>query len=88
LTTPPDAVIRDTNTGEWWSIEAPGDPDLDVGGGVGFDPLWRGHTLFIDFVTYHDPYRPTLTHYEIDCDGQTVVRAVPMGPLSFNEPVE
>jgi len=76
-------AVEDTQTGEWRSIAAPGRPTM---GGV-FDPLWRGHTLFVDFVTaIVDPLRPTLTHYEIDFDSMTVVRAVPMGPLSFNEP--
>jgi hypothetical protein len=44
--------------------------------------------LFIDFSTCQDPYQPTLTHYEIDFDTTTVVRAVPMGPLSFNDPMK
>lgn len=77
-------AAEDTETGEWRSIAAPGRPMM---GGVLFDPVWRGHTLFVDFVTsIIDPLRPTLTHYEVDFDSLTVVRAVPMGPLSFNEP--
>lgn len=79
-------AVEDVRTGEWRGIRAPGDPLGAVSGTVGFDPVWVGHTLFIDFDTVVDPYRPTFTHYEIDWDSLTAVRAVPMGPLSFNQP--
>jgi hypothetical protein len=81
------AVVEDTRTGKWRSIVAPGQPQSWVSSTT-FDPICVGHTLFIDFSTYLDAFTPTLTHYEIDFDTATVVRAVPMGPLSFNEPAK
>jgi hypothetical protein len=81
-------AVEDTKTGAWHSVVAPGEPDMHVEGATSFDPAWSGHMLFIDFSTYQDPYQPTLTHYEIDFDTTTVVRAVPMGPLSFNDPMK
>jgi hypothetical protein len=87
LLTSNGVVVKDARTGAWWSVEAPGQPSMAVMGAVSFDPEWRGHTLFTDFKTFMDPFQPTLTHYEIDFDSMTVVRAVPMGPLSFNETV-
>jgi len=81
-------AVEDTKTGTWRSVVAPGQADMHVDGTLGFDPAWSGHTLFIDFSTWQDPEAPTVTHYEIDFDSMTVVRAVPMGPLSFNEPRE
>ncbi|MCL5734069.1 MAG: hypothetical protein M1274_00525 [Actinobacteria bacterium] len=61
---------------------------MAVMGAVSFDPAWRGHTLFIDVETFIDPRRPNLTHHEIDFEKMAVVRAIPMGPLSFNEPMQ
>ena len=77
-------VVKDTQSGEWWSVRAPGRPTIAVSPGT-FDPVWHGHTLFIDFATTMDPFEPTQTHYEIDFDSPKVIRAVPLGPLSFNE---
>lgn len=77
-------AVEDKLTGEWWSLVTPG----HAIGSMFSEPAWSGHTLFIDFTTCTiDPLRPTLTHYEIDFDTMTVVRAVPMGPLSFNGPI-
>ncbi len=80
-------AVEDTNSGTWHALIAPGEPLGAVSGTVGFDPAWVGHTLFIDFDTVVDPYQPTSTHYEVDFDSMRVVRAVPMGPLSFNKPL-
>jgi hypothetical protein len=78
-------LLSDAKTGAWYALDAPGDSDVRVTGSVSFDPAWRGHTLFIDYSTVAGaPYRPTVTHYEIDCDAMSVRRAVPMGPLSMN----
>jgi hypothetical protein len=79
-------AIEDTAKGIWLAVRAPGTVDLKVMDCPGFDPAWQGATLFVDFCTVHDPYDSTITHYEIDCDSVEVIRAVPMGPLSLNEP--
>jgi hypothetical protein len=81
-------AVEDTQSATWRLIEAPGESLGAVDGTAGFDPTWSGHTLFIDLETIIDPYEATLTHYEIDFDSMTVIRAVPMGPLSFNEPMQ
>jgi hypothetical protein len=80
-----ETLLSDAETGAWYALDAPGDSDVRVADCLSFDPAWRGHTLFIDYSTVAGaPYRPTVTHYEIDCDAMAVRRAVPMGPLSMN----
>lgn len=82
------SAIEDTQEGVWYAVEAPGEQWGAVSEAVGFDPAWEDHTLFIDFATVIDPRDPTLVHYELDMDQLKVVRAIPMGPLSFNESSE
>lgn len=74
-------VLEDTRKGVCYFIRAPGSPYTNC------NPVWRGHILFIDYATAYGIADATTVHYEIDCDKLKVVRAVPMGPFSLNDPV-
>ena len=80
-----ELLLDDAATGMAFKVRGPGQIPWQEGNTTVPDPpAFVGHTLVIDMCTDVLGSPLNVVHYEIACDTQSVIRAVPCGPLAIN----